>query len=505
MSDDFRENGHVHGHEDVAVGPLPADLQAIYDRLERDSEVWTRRLPTAEPLYGYLRALGARNATVDEAVRPPSAGDPLDQINLTDNQPVRLAPGGKLGTTHAHQSRRAVWGAASAAVAVVALLAATFALLPHTRGTTGITAATATPSPQATPCVPDQITAAIPSHAQLYQIDMTSPIDGWALGRTKTQVNSDNPSTHPLLVQFHQCHWTPAPDPLPGANADLHDISMATAEDGWATGAESSGASWHCVLLHYTNGQWQRAALPPQMQGPSACDKIQMTSPEEGWLLAQWGGPSGSPLPEHLLHYVKGVWTPVESPIAGIFALATTGSDDVWVAGMWNAVSSDPNQPGGHTGGVDVAHYEHGQWTTFRLSVGAQAWFRMNSSSDGWLVPATLPLQVLHYDGTSWRQSSFSEHMPADGVVTVFDSSDVWTIGLAMSTKLHVTAVQHYVDGQWQTVPWPFPDVFVLTQLTRTAPGEYWTVGVHAYGVDQSTWKSVLLYYAGGAWHEYGA
>ncbi len=77
----------------------------------------------------------------------------------------------------------------------------------------------------------------------------------------------------------------------------------------------------------------------------------------------------------------------------------------------------------------------------------------MDSPTDGWLVPDVLPLQVLHYDGTTWRQSPLSEHAPAYGMVSVFDSSDAWNIGLINGVQHpEVTGTQHYVNGQWQTV-----------------------------------------------------
>lgn len=503
MSDDFRENGHVRALEDTATDQLPADLEAIYNRLAWDSAGWARRLPNAAPLQDYLRVLSKQEATVDVAAHPVDAAvlQP-DRFDLTDEQPERTASGGSLGATHAHPSRRAVWGGAVSAVAVVALLAATFAILPHPHGGNRLTKLTPTTTPT---CAPNQITLTVPDHTELTQIDMTSPTEGWALGRTWSEatINSAYPTSHPLLVRFHQCHWTPVPDPVPGADVNLRNISMATAEDGWAAGAESSGATVRCVLLHYTEGQWQRVALPPQVQGRSSCELVRMSSPDEGWLLGRWGSSTTDFLPRQLLHYVKGTWTGVESPIPNLLDLETTGPDDLWVAGTRPPTRTDPDR----FVQVNVAHYWHGQWTTFQLAArGGISWFHMSSPLRGWLVNASLPFQVLHFDGTTWQQSPFNDHVPADGMVNVFDHNDVWNIAMIDGRfSPQVTGMQHYVNGQWQTVQWPFPDVFVRTQLTRTVPGEYWTVGVRAIGQDWRTWKWVALYYTGGAWHEYGA
>ena len=64
MSNDFRENGHASQPEDSAVEQLPADLEAIYEQLARDSEGWARRLPEATTLQGYSRALATGTVTV---------------------------------------------------------------------------------------------------------------------------------------------------------------------------------------------------------------------------------------------------------------------------------------------------------------------------------------------------------------------------------------------------------------------------------------------------------
>ncbi len=509
FSDDFRKHGHVGGGENAAVEQPPAELAAIYDRLVRDSDGWARRLPAVTPLQEYLRALSVVEVRGDVAASPSSGAVAVrhEQFDFSEEPPMGAAPGGQRILPSAHLGRRAVWGGTLSAVAVVALLAAMFVLLPRAHDITRRTASTASTSPHASSCPPDQITVMIPAHTRLYQLDMTSPTDGWALGRTGFQVVSPAQTHSPVLVQFHQCRWAPVPTPLTGKVASLNNISMDTVADGWAAGSETIGTSFRCVLLHFTAGKWQRAAVPPQLQGqrPSSCDQIRMYAPDEGWLLASWGAPGDAgTAPDRLLHYVNGVWTLVESPISGLFDVETTGPGDVWVAGLRLPAPTDPNR----WDMVDLAHDVQGHWTTFHLSVPADAWVQMNSPSDGWLVSATAPPEVMHYDGNSWQQASFSNMLTANSGITVFDASDIWTTTYELvqsPSYARITRMQHYVDGKWKTVTWPFPDDAVSMPLTRTAPGDYWAVGIYVDGTDLSTWKGVLLQYAGGAWHEYGA
>ena len=507
FSDDFRKPGHMGGVEDVGVERPPADLAAIYDRLARDSAGWARRLSAATPLQEYLRALSKEVVPVDAAVPPRSGAAAVrhEQLDLSDEPPRGAAPDGRLSVPSAHPGRRAVWGGALSAVAIVALLAATFVLLSRAPGTTQRTVTT---SPHASSCPPNQITLMLPAHTGLYQLDMTSPTDGWALGYSMLQGLLGD-QRHPFLVRFHQCQWAPVPNLLAGDAAVLANISMDTAADGWVAGWEENGTSSRCVLLHYTGGKWQRAALPPQVQGQkvSTCVQIRMYAPDEGWLLASWEAPGDGGIQSvHLLHYVNGVWTLVEYPISGLFDLETTGRGDVWVVGSRPPAQTDPNR----FTRIDLAHDVQGHWTTFHLAVGADAWLRMNSPSDGWLVSVPEPNQVLHYDGTTWQQAPVSNLLTANSEISVFDASDMWIITYrwgqwGQQPYAPVTGMQHDVGGQWQTATWPFPDVGVFTPLTRAAPGDYWAIGIHEDGTDQSTLKGVLLQYVGGSWHEYGA
>ena len=58
--------------------------------------------------------------------------------------------------------------------------------------------------------------------------------------------------------------------------------------------------------------------------------------------------------------------------------------------------------------------------------------------------------------------------------------------------------------GSWLAVRWPFSDMgmglvaFGMNTIQRVSADEYWTIGL------TGTSQSVLLYFANGAWHEYG-
>ncbi len=499
MSDDLREDDGARHPEDGAVERLPADLEAIFDQLAHDSEGWARRLPEASSLQEYARAMATGTA-------PVHATAPTDGMRSRDAESRSSSV--YLPTPQTHPSRRAVWAGAIAAVAIVALLSSVFALIPRTRGTGQPVSATATATPQPPSCPADQITLNVPPYSEFNKLEMTSPTDGWIIGDTRnTTTWLDNPD--PLVVHFHDCRWETIPSPVPGVTAYLRDISLDTAGDGWAVGTEGDSTQGfdivHCLLLHYAGGRWQRAPTPSALpNGYSSCNTIAMLSPEEGWMLASWGTQEVPGASNHLLHYTAGAWTPVHMPIIGTYALSVVGPDNVWVAGMRPPAATDPTNSFMR---VDMAHYQRGQWTTFHLEADAEASFNMNSPSDGWLVSASLPPLVMHYDGTSWQPSAFSDHAPSSfGGITVLDNDDAW----AETENDHgpqstLTSIQHYVGGQWQDVAWPFPHTGILSPIMRVAPGDYWAFGEHVYNADSSVWQTVLMHYVDGAWHEYGA
>ena len=269
-------------------------------------------------------------------------------------------PSAYFPVTQVRPSRRAVWGGAISAVAIGALLASVFALIPHMRGTGHPITATATATSLPPSCPADQITLKVPTFSEFTKLVMTSPTNGWIIGSTTNTTTWDN-NPDPLLVHFHDCRWETIPSPVPGTTVDLSDISMDSADDGWAVGTQGSDFnSMRCLLLHYTGGQWRPAPVPSALPTNrfTKCYAVSMLSPEEGWMLAYWetsGNSKGGP---HLLHYVDGTWTVVDAFVYGAYALAADGPDDVWVAGMRMPAANDPNP----ITRVDMLHYQHGQF-----------------------------------------------------------------------------------------------------------------------------------------------
>lgn len=139
MSDGRHQNGHLHGlpgdgNDETEL--LPLDLEAIHEQLLRDSDGWNRRLPEADALAGYARAL-PMGATALAPAPPPATVDASEDTGtiatLSPTVPHELSTGGQ------RQRRgpgRTLLGLA-AAVVIVGLLAAVFASMAPGRSPAG--------------------------------------------------------------------------------------------------------------------------------------------------------------------------------------------------------------------------------------------------------------------------------------------------------------------------------------------------------------------------------
>ncbi|MGH2517843.1 MAG: hypothetical protein ACRDHP_19525, partial [Ktedonobacterales bacterium] len=123
------QNGHSPSMDAGDTGMLPPDLEVLHSRLTRESAVWALRLPDAEPLVSYARALPGEPVSAIPSAPIRTGSDELEETGAGDNPTPRfpLAP-----RPIRHMRGRALLGLA-AVVAIVALMAAVFANLTPSR------------------------------------------------------------------------------------------------------------------------------------------------------------------------------------------------------------------------------------------------------------------------------------------------------------------------------------------------------------------------------------
>jgi photosystem II stability/assembly factor-like uncharacterized protein len=133
--------------------------------------------------------------------------------------------------------------------------------------------------------------------------------EGWAVGARGS------------ILHYVEGAWMKVPSPT---TANLHMLTMASPNEGWAMGKEVLGED---VFLHYTQGRWQ---IEPFAYRPH--DWV-MVSPREGWLIY-----SDDNMQSHLIHYQDGQWSETEVSHAKnerlrFDAIDMLSPDDGWIVG----------------------------------------------------------------------------------------------------------------------------------------------------------------------------
>ncbi len=313
-------------------------------------------------------------------------------------------------------SRRQPFIALAAAVLIIALGVTLFGVYGARLRVGGSSTATGGGA-----CAPGKATARIPANGQLHSVAMVSATDGWAVGGIfKTQTYGSPPLTSrteaakSLMMRYQHCAWSVAGQGIP--SADLYNVTMTSASDGWALGATDfptgsvSTVDLQLLLLHYTGGAWQRVNLDERhgFQGGI----LRMFSKDDGWLMLMYGS---AQLPT-LYHYQGSQWTPVALPAqlsgASINVMSSHASGEVWFAGAL-ARTSDR---------TFIARYSAGQWQVWDTStagglnpagsaIGFVSAIQIVSPHDVWAfgtyatpvsgVENALPY-ILHFDGARW-------------------------------------------------------------------------------------------------------
>ena len=510
-----------------AVADHLLDCAACHARLDALAEVYrlVRSAPVPAPGPELRQRLYARIAAAGERRAEPAQRAGRASLRLTsedvmyDTEPHPVYP-----TTSARPPRKFTrWLSAAAAVAIVALLAGVFVALPHggrhSQLGAGIPTATAGASTNGAGCAPGAIQAALPSHAFLMDLAMTSPTDGWAVGTTLAgsgDVRVEAP-VQGMILRYSHCAWTQVSLDLP--NVMLQSISMDSATDGWAVGGNAVTQS--SVALHYSGGKWQTVTLAGTYQNTAYFDKVRMLSASEGWIIGNGTKNDHGLLSSSLLHYVNGVWTQVQAPAGMIDDVAPIGAGNAWITGTVSDVDKTSL----------LAHYAGGQWTTVGAPSGIEfGSLRALSASDIWASGEAYPggnywngnghPAIAHYDGSGWTLASLSGGIDRAGQFVVsFGAGEGWAYLMTKQSSvsdpnLTIGQVQYESGGQWRAIPWTYTDIGLISAWARVSSGEYWAVGRREIyqpnpndtlgNTSAGVSHTVLLHFVNGAWSEYG-
>ena len=373
--------------------------------------------------------------------------------------------------------------AALAAVLVIVLLTvAIFASHAHTAGQ-------GTPPPTATAMASAPVQSypfkLIPgSYTELNAVSMLSADEGWAVGAQDTTGNSMSEHTMALVAHYSNGVWLQINPPAKGR---LTGISMLSASDGWAVGDQG-------LLLHFDGHTWKKVNSP--IQGDIA--RVQMLSATDGWAIVEHPG--------SIWHYNGRSWSQQPLPASlGVdannivpFALSMVSSTEGWVVGNYfptqQALAAQGMFSAGSATNGFILHYANGQWTLQNHFQGtALRTVSMASGSEGWAAgnifvnQNPLPL-LLHYTGGKWEQVANPPDTDKD--LLEFDQilmnapTDGWLVGFD-GIRSGVPQLLHYTNGQWTATSAPaIPDTgsYIISGISMTSMAQGWAVGSRISG-----------------------
>jgi hypothetical protein len=165
----------------------------------------------------------------------------------------------------------------------------------------------------------------------LVRVAMDAASDGWAVGDG-------------VIAHYHDGAWSTLTPSFPLTGVVLISVVMASPSEGWAIGntniESTMVAGGTPVILHYQNGQWQRADTP--LTAHDTLTALAMASPEEGWAMGTEGSASV------IVHYTRqNGWVRVTTPLKiAFYGVSMVSPTDGWAVGAGN----------------DFVHYEDGAW-----------------------------------------------------------------------------------------------------------------------------------------------
>ena len=185
-------------------------------------------------------------------------------------------------------------------------------------------------------------------------------------------------------------------------------------------------------------------------------------------------------------------WRIVKSPNMGsdnnqVTALAAVSTNDVWATGSFTI-------PGTQTSNGLIQHWDGSRWSIVpNPNPGSKSYFikavSAVSTNDVWDVGFTADKNgnnhktlTEHWNGSQWSivpsPNAGTQDNFLEGVVAI-STSNVWAVGLAISSSGGFTLILHWNGTQWNVVPSPNPGSTFYSQgeARAVSANDIWSVG----------------------------
>ncbi len=302
---------------------------------------------------------------------------------------------------------------------------------------------------------------------------------------------------------------TPVPGYHPQPEDELKSVAMISGNEGWAVGsAYVSAQVYEPLLLHYTGSLWERSMDPSNaaLQAKSAgLQQVSMVSAQEGWAVGnlEWAThqPAASDYAGFILHYQGGSWHLQDTFDGALQSLWMLSSTDGWAVGSI----------GTEIGQSFVLHYDGQSWSFVDVPGAGLASIVMTEPTNGWTFgflagryAGQFSGLLLHDTGNTWRQVTFP-FMDTFIALAMVSTGEGWLVGTqTTSSAPYAPIFAHEHAGAWTAVKTPVtanPNA-TITSLALTSASEGWAVGtLQADGASAGSNSSTLyLHLHKGQW-----
>jgi len=322
--------------------------------------------------------------------------------------------------------------------------------------------------------------------ADFNQLDATATVsatNAWAVGFARA---SDGLSFRALIEHWNGSSWsivTAAARPA-GDDTRLHAVAAASATDVWAVGSET-GTTEHSLIERWNGTAW--SAVPGPANEPAGGELVGLGVLSSTDIWAVGDSNDGSGFATLIEHWNGTAWSVVPNPAVVatghdfLSAVAGAASGNVWAVG----------RTGRHSVPI-LEHWNGSTWSRVTQPVSgfdsALRGLAVVTATDIWAVGEQGLSQTVteHWDGTAWSlvpspNPPGTDTQPTLTGVAAFGSSDVWTVGLAMTSgSLEQTLAAHWNGTAWQIVasPNPAPNQNVFNGAAGSGAGQpLWAVG----------------------------
>jgi hypothetical protein len=314
-----------------------------------------------------------------------------------------------------------------------------------------------------TPCRPwKRVPSPTFGEGTLFGVSGTSATDVWAVGQ--------GGSVQPIVEHWDGTRWTPMPQPVPlGALADVVAISP---NDAWAVGNDNNVA----VVERWDGTQWSLA--PVSLPKDAGLHALESLTSDDVWAAGQYSASNGTIQPL-FMHWDGQSWRPVrqghgtQQSGGVIFDLVALSGTDIWAVGYKGTPQFAEFLP-------LAEHWDGTSWRVVEVPSpspeGANLLQGVSGAApdDVWAVGYKSDGGFIErWDGRTWSVQLVTDSSLWS--VAAVSTDDVWAFGASSETRSMIT---HWNGQTWSRLPAPRAGKkSTLLSSSVLSPNDIWAVG----------------------------